>query len=190
MNTIAKKENSNINGINTDRVVELAARMSQDDNYGKFCFSAQNEWINGSRSKTKIQNFYAGNSEQIERTTPLFVEADQPAFLAGENTSPNAVEHYLHSLTSCISTTIVAHAAVQGISITKLSVSAKGEMDARGFFGVSDEVPRGYSKIKINILSKTNSDQETIRSLINFSPVYEMASKSIPVHLSFSIEPG
>jgi uncharacterized OsmC-like protein len=188
MTNTANKLDHRVNGVNTDCIVELATNMAQDENFGKFRFRADNEWVNGSRSRTSIKNFYAGNGERTERTQALVVDADQPTFLAGENTAPNAVEHYLNALVSCINTTIVAHASVQGIQIEALDISAEGEMDARGFFGVSEEVNRGYNKINVEIRAKTNTDEESLRKMLNYSPVYEMVSKAIPVEVKITIE--
>ena len=188
MNNTAEKLDHIVNGVDTDRIVELATNMAQDDNFGKFRFRANNKWINGSRSRTSIKNFYAGNDERTERAQALTVDADQPVFLAGENTAPNAVEHYLNSLVSCMSTTVVAHASVQGITIEALDISAEGEMDARGFFGVSDGVNRGYNNVNVEIRAKTSVDEETLRKLISYSPVYEMVSRAIPVEVNIIIE--
>jgi len=189
MTNTAEKLDHVVNGVDTARIVELATDMVQDENYGKFRFRADNGWINGSRSRTSIKNFYAGNDEQTERAQTLTVDADQPVFLAGENTAPNAVEHYLNSLVSCINTTVVAHASVQGILIEALDISAEGEMDARGFFGVSDDVNRGYNKVNVDIRARTSADETTLRKLIGYSPVYEMVSRAIPVEVNITIEP-
>lgn len=188
MTNAARKLDHVVNGIDTGRIVDLATNMSQDDSFGKFRFRADNEWINGSRSRTSIKNFYAGNNERTERARALTVDSDQPAFLAGQNTAPNAVEHYLHSLVSCLNTTIVAHASVQGIPIETLDISAEGEMDARGFFGVSADVSRGYQKVNVDIRAKAPAEEEALRKLISYSPVYEMVSKAIPVEVNITIE--
>ena len=188
MNNTAEKLDHIDNGIDTSRIVELATNMVEDENFGKFRFRADNQWINGSRSRTSIKDYYAGGDERTERPGTLIVDADQPAYLGGQNTAPNAVEHYLNSLTSCLSTTVVAHASVQGIALEALEISAEGQMDARGFFGVSDDVNRGYNLIKVDIRARTSADVETIRKLTSYSPVYEMVSKAIPVDLKITVE--
>lgn len=188
MTNTAEKLDHLVNGLDTARIVELATNMSQDDEYGKFRFRAVNEWVGDSRSRTSIKNFYAGKDERTERGKALTVDADQPVFLAGQNTAPNAVEHYLNSLVSCITTTIVAHASVQGILVEALNVSAEGEADMRGFFGVSDDVDRGYDRVKVDISARISTDEETIRNMISYSPVYEMVSKAIPVEIIIAIE--
>ena len=187
MSNTAEQLESIVNGIDTGRLVELATNMSQDENFGKFRFRAYNQWIDGSRSRSSFKDFYAGGSERTERPAALTVDADQPVYLGGKNTAPNAVEHYLGSLVSCLNTTIVAHASAQGITLDELAISAEGHMDARGFFGVSSEVRRGYNRIVVDIQARTSADEETFRSLASHSPVYEMVSRAIPVEINITL---
>jgi uncharacterized OsmC-like protein len=187
MSNTAEQLNPVVNGIDTSRIVDLATNMTQDQNFGKFRFRASNQWIDGSRSRTSFKDFYAGGDERTERPVALTVDADQPVYLGGQNTAPNAVEHYLGSLVSCLNTTIVAHASAQGIELDELDISAEGKMDARGFFGVSDDVRRGYNRIVVDIRAKTSADEETLRKLASYSPVYEMVSRAIPVELNITL---
>lgn len=182
----AEQTNHLVNGSDTARIVELATHMSQDENFGKFKFRAQNQWIHGSRSRTTIQGFFAGGKENTDRSQALMVDADQPVFLAGKNTAPNAVEHLLHALTSCLSTTLVAHASVQGIVLDDVIVTAEGDMDARGFFGVSDEVNKGYERIRVNMQIKSTANVDTLKTLTMYSPVYEVISRSVPIELTIT----
>ena len=187
MSNTAEQFDSVVNGIDTSRIVNLATNMSQDENFGKFRFRANNRWLDGSRSRTAFKGFYAGGSERTERPVALTVDADQPDYLGGQNTAPNAVEHYLAALASCLSTTIVAHASARGIALDELEISAEGHMDARGFFGVSNEVRRGYSRIEVDIRARTAADEATLRQLASYSPVYEMVSRAIPVEMRITL---
>jgi len=175
-----------VNGIDTQQVINLASKISQDDDFGQFKFRANNRWIGDSRSRTSVQGFYAGGKENADRREALTVDADQPAFLGGKNTAPNAVEHLLHSLTSCLSTTMVYHASVQGIVVEALDIAAEGDMNARGFFGISDKVNRGYERIRVNINVKSAADVETLKSLTMYSPVYEVVSRAVPVDMTIT----
>jgi len=175
-----------VNGIDTDHVVGLAKKIAEDEVNGKLTFRANNQWIHGSRSRTAIQGFVAGGKEDTSRSEPLIVDADQPALLGGSNTAPNPVEHLLHSLTSCLNTTLVYHASVQGISLEEVIVSAEGDMNTRGFFGISDDVSKGYERIRINMQVKSDADVETLTNLALYSPVYEVVSKAVPVEFNLT----
>lgn len=83
----AEKPHNSVNGIDTGRIVELATRMAQDGQFGKFRFRVANRWIDGSRSRTSIKDFHAGGDERTERPSALTVDSDQPTYLAGENHS-------------------------------------------------------------------------------------------------------
>ena len=182
----AEKTGPLVNGIDTEQVVNLATKISEDEAYGKFTFRANNQWINGSRSRTSIQGFFAGGKENTGRNQVLTVDADQPDFLAGHNTAPNSAEHLLHSLISCLSTTLVYHASVQGIPLDDVVVSAEGEMNARGFFGISEDVNKGYERVRVNMQVKSDEDVDTLTTLAMHSPIYEIISRSLPVEFNMT----
>jgi uncharacterized OsmC-like protein len=185
MNAEAKEINTNIiNGLDTDGIVSLAGKLQADENYGKFQWRASNRWVNGAESKTSIQGFFAGGEENTDRTQPLFVGADQPGFLGGDNTAPNSVEYVLHALTSCLTVTLTYHAAVQGIPLGAIETSAVGEQDARGFFGISDDVRKGFSTIRVNMRVASQASVETLTELAMHSPVFEIISKAVPVEFT------
>lgn len=180
MNT-AEQTNHIVNGVDTEKVGNLATKIAQDENYGKFKFRAKNQWINGARSRTSIQGFYAGGKEVTERDEVLYVDSDQPVFLNGQNTAPNAVEHLLNALSSCLTFTLVTHAAVQGIHLDAVETFSEGDMNARGLFGISEEINKGYERVRVNMRVESDADVETLTKLAMFSPVYEVISRSVPV---------
>jgi len=180
MNT-AEQTNHLTNGVDTGQVVNLATKISQDEEYGKFIFRASNHWIDGSHSRSSIQGFFAGGKEDSCRIKAHLVDADQPVFLGGENIAPNPVEYLLHALDSCLTVTLVYHASVQGIPLEAVETSSEGDMNARGFFGISDKVNKGYERIRVNMRVKSNADVDTLTKLAMHSPVYEMVSKAVPV---------
>jgi uncharacterized OsmC-like protein len=180
MNT-AEQINHIINGVDTKKVIALATKISQDEDYGKFKFRASNEWISGAHSRSSIQGFFAGGKENTDRKAALLVDADQPAFLGGQNTAPNPVEYFLHALDSCLTVTLVSHAAVQGIQLEAVKTFAEGDMNTRGFFGISDKVDKGYRQIRVNMQVKSDADVDTLTTLAMYSPVYDMVSRSVPI---------
>ena len=182
----AEKISPLVNGIDTEQVVALATKISEDEDYGQFTFRANNQWINGSRSRTEIQGYFAGGKENTDRKQTLTVDADQPGFLAGHNTAPNSAEHLLHSLISCLSTTLVYHASVQGIPLDEVVVSADGKMNARGFFGISEDVNKGYERVRVNMQVKSDADVDTLTAMAMHSPIYEIVSRSVPVEFNMT----
>ena len=175
------KTGNTLNGVDVERVLALAGSMQKDEEFGRFRFRATTQWIDGAHSRSAIQDFFAGGEEVADRSKPHHLDADQPYFLAGENIAPNPVEYVLHALDSCLTVTLVCHAAVNGISLRAVETSSEGQMDARGFFGVSDRVNKGYERIQVKMRVKSDADVETLTRLAMHSPVYEMVSRSVPV---------
>lgn len=187
MSTATAQQNQHIvNGIDTDHVAGVAAQISKDKAAGDLTFRADNQWLHGSRSRTAIQGFRAGGEEDTSRKQALTVDADQPALLAGSNTAPNSVEHLLHSLTSCLNTTLVYHASVKGIPLEEVRVFAEGDMNARGFFGISEDARSGYERIRVNMQVKGDADVETLTRLAMYSPVYDVISRAVPVEFKLT----
>jgi uncharacterized OsmC-like protein len=95
------------------------------------------------------------------------------------------VEHLLHALTSCVTTTAVYHAAARHIPLKTVESSLEGDLDLRGFLGLDPNVPKGYKHIKMNVrvTGDLNSEQkqEVVKLGCQFSPVYNMVSKSVPI---------
>lgn len=179
-----KKLTTGINGLDTEAVISLAGAIQNDAEYGKFQFRASNQWINGTHTRSSVKNCFLGGKEYTEREQALITDNDQPYFLAGSNIAPNPVEHLLSALDACLNVTLVFHASVQGINLESVETHAEGDMDARGFFGISNEVPKGYERIRVTMKVKSDADEETLTQLAMYSPVYEMISKSVDVEFN------
>ena len=59
-------------------------------------------------------------------------------------------------------------------------------MNARGFFGISEHVNKGFERIRVNMKIKSDADEKTLTELAMYSPVYEMVSKAIPVEFNLT----
>lgn len=107
-------------------------------------------------------------------------------FLGGENTAPNPVEHLLHALGSCLTTTLIHHASVQGIPIQSVKTWSAADPNARGFFGISADVRKGYERIRVNMKANSDANADTLSKFAMYSPLYEMLSKVVPVELTLT----
>ena len=83
-----------------------------------------------------------------------------------------------------MTTTMVYQAAVGGIRLEEVESSVEGDLDLRGFLGISDEVRPGYQEIRINFKVRTGSENlETLKELIKLSPVYDVVSSGTRVNV-------
>ena len=172
---------NDINGVNVTQIMEVIGNIERNENYGKSQFRARNNWVNGGVNRSEIKEFRACCKEDISRDKSFKLANDEPLFLAGEDKAPNPVEYILHALAGCLTTTMVYHAAVQGIEIEAVESTYEGDIDLRGIFGISDKVRKGYNAVRVNMKVKSQASVEQLSALAMFSPVYDIISKSLPV---------
>ncbi len=81
-----------------------------------------------------------------------------------------------------MTTTMVYHAAVRGIKLEKVESELEGDLDLRGFFGISDDLRPGYQEIRVNFKVKTDLENvDTLKELTRLSPVYDVVSNGTRV---------
>ncbi len=175
-------EHTFVNGIDLRVVQETVKAMQQDPEMGQCVFRARNRWIDANHNKTTIESFYGAKQENPHKQA-FELHADEPPMLAGRDEAPNPVEHLLNALTTCLTSSIVAHAAVRGIDIEELESEVEGDIDLRGFFGMSQEVPKGYTDIRITFHAKSDADTDKLKELAEFSPVYNTLMSGVNVDL-------
>ncbi len=86
-------------------------------------------------------------------------------------------------MATCLTTTLVYHAAVRGIYIEELESELEGDIDLRGFLGISNDVRRGYENIRVKFKVKTDDSEniEKLKALSKLSPVYDVTSNGTNV---------
>ena len=191
MNETARKQEDNpgrvVNGVNTDTLKQTVMAIRGDRELGVSRFRARNNWVSGNFNRTTVTGFF-GARQEIAHKQAYTMEADEPPILAGNDNAPNPVEHLLHALASCLTTSMVAHAAVRGIEIEKLEGDFEGDLDLNGFLGLDPETPKGYTEIRANFRVKARpEDLDRIRELAKFSPVYNTVSRGTRVVLNINL---
>lgn len=182
------KVQTSVNGVNVEKMAQTIELLGKDPSLATFRFRGRNEWIDGGHNRTKCQDFYGAGQEDPSRAEPFVLEADEPVVLLGADLGANPVEHLLHALASCMTTSIVYHAAARGITIESLESTLEGELDLRGFLGMRSDVRPGFHRIKASFRVKSDAPVEQVRELCNFSPVFDMVTNRVPVLVEMSAE--
>lgn len=170
-----------VNGVNVTALGDTIAAVQKDIGLAEFKFRCTNRWLEGGHNRSTIGAFYGCRAEDTTRDEPFVMDADEPPVLLGHDAGANPVEYVLHALAACLTTTMVYHAAARGLAIELVESSLEGDLDLRGFLGLSDEVRRGYREVRVRMRVKSQADADVLRDLAKFSPVYEMISRSLPV---------
>lgn len=181
--TIQENRPSTVNGICLEVLNETVQAIDQDPGLGACHFRARNIWVDGNHNKTTITGFY-GARQDIAHEQTFELSADEPPILAGHDRGANPVEHLLNALAACLTTSIVAHAAVRGIHIDELESDLEGDIDLCGFLGLSEDVPKGFTNIRVNFRVKSDvRNLERLRRLAVFSPVFNTLTQGTKVDI-------
>jgi len=184
MNAVVEEMDRIVNGVNVGDIEQLVGNVQQDASLAASRFRVANKWVRGGYNQSRISGFYSGGQEQ-ERSQTFIVDADEPFVLAGSDVAANPVEYLMSSLAACLTTSLVYHAAVRGIEIRALEAQVEGDLDLRGFLGLSDEVRKGFSGIRVNyVIDADEKDMETLRALMEFSPVYDVVRNGTEVNVA------
>ena len=161
-----------VNGINMNVLNKTVNAIKKDPELGKCKFRASNKWVDADHNCTEISSFY-GAKQEMTHKQKFELHADEPYILAGQDEAANPAEHLLNALASCVTTSLVAHAAVNGIHIEELESELEGDLDLNGFLGLKSDVPKGYTDIRVKVKVKTDAKNlEQLKQLSEFSPIY------------------
>lgn len=176
-----------VNGVDLDTLMSTVEAIQADPGLGVSKFRANNTWLGGNHNRSEVTGFYAAKQE-IAHTQTFEMDADEPAILAGGDQAANPVEHLLHALASCLTTSMVAHAAVQGIEIEALESRLEGDIDLNGFLGLDSDVPKGFTEIRAMFRVKADpKDMDRIKRLAMFSPVFNTITQGAMVDVDVNM---
>ena len=179
-----KSEEKTVNGVDVQGLFSTIDLIKQQPDIAKFKFRARNKWVDGTHNRATVKDFYGALKEDDSRD-PAVYELDEPPILLGNNLGSNPVEYLLVGLSGCLTTSMIAHASARGIKIRGVESGYEGDIDLRGFLGLSDDVPVGYQSIRVyfKIDADISNDQkeELVRMAQKYSPVFNTITKSTPV---------
>jgi uncharacterized OsmC-like protein len=181
---MAQEKEKFVNGINVDQLSGTIDNIRENPEIARFKFRATNQWVAGTHNQATVKDFFGALKEDSSRD-PMVFEIDEPPVLCGTNLGVNPVEFLLVALSGCLTTSMIAHAAARGIEIRKVESRYEGDLDVRGFLGMSDDVPVAYQKIGVyfNIDADIPEDrkEELVEMAKKYSPVYNSITKPISV---------
>jgi uncharacterized OsmC-like protein len=179
------------NGIDTAQIYGTLDAIKADPSLAPFQFRVRNRWIAGTHSRSTIHDFWGAGAEDTSRDTAFEVDASEPPVLLGHNEAPNPAEFLLHALAGCLTLTIVNVAAARKVTLTEVSSTLEGVLDARGALGLDDTYRNGFSQIRISFSVKGDAPREKLEEIVERaqarSVVYDMVSNGVPVVLEAEV---
>lgn len=110
---------------------------------------------------------------------------DEPAGLAGDDVAASPVEYALGALVGCQVVVYRLYAQALGITIDSLDITAEGDLDVRGLFGIDESVRPGFGDIRYAVTVTGPDTQERydeLRSVVDaHCPVGDLFANLTPV---------
>jgi uncharacterized OsmC-like protein len=179
-----------INGVDVNKLRETIQAVKQTPSLADFRFRIVNKWQGGGLNQTTVKASYGAGQDFPDRDGKFTMQADEPPILLSGDKAANPVEHLLHALASCVTTTMVYHAAARGIPLEVVESSLEGGLDLRGFLNLDPNVRKGFKNITVNVRVTGNLSEEQKQEVVKlgsqFSPVYDMVTNSVPVTVKLS----
>jgi len=177
-----------LKGLDLAALGEVVEAIEQDATQAQVGFDVITQWTGQTRTETMVEGFdLAGN--RIARRHKIV--ADEPCELLGSDSAPNPQELLMVAFNACITVGYVAGAATRGITLNSLEIRTRGELDLRGFLGLSDEVSAGYESIDYEVRITGNGTPEQFeeihQAVIATSPNYFNLSRPIRMNPTLSI---
>lgn len=185
----ARRFSTVINGVMVDDLLGTIDAIKGTPAIAKFKFGLRNRWANGSQNASTVDGFH-GALQNLSHPRPFVLESDEPAILLGNDTAANPVEYLLHALASCVTTSMVYHAAARGIQIEEIESTLEGDIDLHGFLALDKDVRNGYQGIRVNFKVKANVPDEQLQEIVEMgaarSVVFDSLANGVPISVTAS----
>jgi uncharacterized OsmC-like protein len=115
-----------------------------------------------------------------------------PTSVGGGGSAPSPGWLFRAAQASCVATLIAMHAAVQGVSLTRLEVSVDSESDDRGILGMDESIPAGPVSGRIRVVIAADGvPQDKLRQLVEWAdrhcPVTDAVRRAVPLRLEVDV---
>jgi uncharacterized OsmC-like protein len=178
-----------VNGLDLKALGEVVEAIEKDPSQAKVAFNVTTRWAGQTRSETVVEGYTIGG-ERVSRTHKIV--ADEPFELLGGDSAPNPQELLMAAFNACITVGYVAGASLHGIKLERLEIRTRGELDLRGFLGLSDTVPPGYEEIEYEVRMKGDGTpqqfEEIHQTVLKTSPNYFNIRRPIRVNATLNVD--
>lgn len=169
--------NTRVNDIDLAALGDVVEAIGADPAKAIVGFAVTTRWQGQTRSESVVDSYVIGG-ERVARS--FTIAADEPEELLGTNSAPNPQELLMSAVNACMAVGYVAGAALRGIELEWLEIETRGELDLRGFLGLSDAVPPGYRHIDYDVRIKGNGTPE------QFEEIHETVMATSPNYFNMS----
>jgi uncharacterized OsmC-like protein len=172
------------NGVNTEFLLSARDMLAGQPAGADFKWRVSNTWVNGTHSRSTVEDFFGLGEEQSHRTKFTF-DGDHPQVFQSEDEGPTPVELLLVSLAGCLTAGVAAVAQNRDVQLRSVTASLEGDMDVRGILGADPEVRNGFSQIRVAYKIDADASPDDIKALVaqsqKRSAVYDIVTNPTSV---------
>ena len=170
-------EMPHVNGLDLAALGEVVEAIEQDAGKAIVGFNVTTRWKGQTRSETSVESFTLAGERIARKHT---IVADEPCELLGQDGAANPQELLMAAFNACITVGYVAGASLRGIRLDSLEIETRGNLDLRGFLGLSDAVPPGYESIDYEVRIEGDGSRE------DFEEIHQTVMKTSPNYFNLS----
>ncbi len=172
------------NGIDTHRLAAFGELVVTHPDAATMTATVETRWAASYRADASTSAFRIAG-EPIPRATTL--PADLPQALGGDDGGATPGELLLAALSACVTQAFVEGAAMAGVHLDHLVISADGQLDLRGVVGVEGVRP-GFSRIHLDVEVAASADAAQVDGLLaaalRRSPVADTVGAGVAIDAS------
>ena len=170
-------KNAPVNGLDLAALGQVVEHIEADAGKAKVDFNVTTRWTGQTSSESSVDGYTIGG-ERVTRSHKIV--ADEPCELLGTDRAPNPQELLMAAFNACITVGYVAGASLKGINLESLEIRTRGQLDLRGFLGLSDQVAPGYEQVDYEVFIKGDGSRE------DFEEIHQTVMKTSPNYFNMS----
>lgn len=153
------------NGVNVEALLGAREAMTGTPAAAAFEWRAGCEWINGTHSRTTIENFFGVGDEQSHNQA-FSLDTDHPELFAAQDQGVTPVEMVLAGLAGCLTAGVASVATNRGIKLNSVKATLSGAMDLQGILGIDADVRNGFSSIRVSYEIDADATPDEIKAVV------------------------
>ena len=153
------------NGVNVQALLDAREALSQAPEAAAFTWRARSQWVNGTHTRTTVQDFFGLGAEQSHRQS-FALDTDHPEVFASADNGMTPVEMVLVGLAGCLTAGVAAVATNRGVQLRSVAATLSGEMDIYGILGIDRDVRNGFSGITVSYEIEADASRSDIEAIV------------------------
>jgi uncharacterized OsmC-like protein len=153
------------NGVDVPALLAAREALIAAPEAARFQWRARTEWVNGTHSRTTVEDFTGLGTGHTHRQAFRF-DADHPEVFASHDNGATPVELVLTALGACLTAGVAAVATNRGVQLRSVTAHVEGDMDIQGILGIDRDVRNGFSDIRVRYEIDADAPRADIEAIV------------------------